>query len=485
MDSAELKNNIVGGTFWKLGERICAQGISFLISIILARLLSPEDYGIVAIVMVFISLADVFVISGFNAALIQKKDADNTDFSTIFFCSLAVSMIIYIVLYITAPYIALFYRNDMIVSVVRIFSLRIPLGVYNSIQHAYVSRNMLFKRFFYSTLIGTIFSGIVGIVLAYMGFGVWALIGQYFTNTIVDTIVLRITISWHLEFRFSLSSAKKLMNYGWKILLSELSGTFFDKLRELIIGRFYTASDLAYYNKGKSFPDTLNGSISASIMTVLFPAFANLGDDLIEIKKMTRRAVKVMSYILFPLLGGLAAISDTLILLLLTDKWEMSIPYMRVFCISTVIGIIGGVALQSIKAIGRSDVILILEFKKKPVYLVLLIIGVQINVFAVAITMLIYTVYATFVNAIQLKKYIRYDIFEQLKDMSSGILPVTFMVLLVVLVGRLHLHNAILLLIQISVGAIFYIGLSEMLHIESYMYIKDILISICTQMKRK
>jgi len=213
-----MTDGVASNIGWKTAERILAQGVSFIVSIVLARILSPNDYGVVAIVLVFISLADVFVNSGFATALIQKRDADEVDFSTMFYCSLISSLIIYVILFVTAPLIAFFYENDFLTIVIRIFSLKIPLSTLNSIQHAYVSRHMLFKKFFWSTLFGTILSGVVGVVMALNGFGVWALIAQYFTNMIVDTVILSVTIEWRPKKLFSLKAAKGLMSYGWKIL---------------------------------------------------------------------------------------------------------------------------------------------------------------------------------------------------------------------------------------------------------------------------
>ena len=190
-NDVELRKKTVSGIFWKFGERITAQLVSFIVSVVLARMLAPADYGMIAMVLIFITIADVFVSSGFATSLIQKKNSDELDYSTMFYCSLIVSIIIYIIIFISAPFIAKFYNNEFITILLRVFALRIPLSVYNTIQHAYVSSQMLFKRFFLSTLVGTIISGIVGIYLAYKNFGVWALVAQYFTNTIIDTLVLR------------------------------------------------------------------------------------------------------------------------------------------------------------------------------------------------------------------------------------------------------------------------------------------------------
>ncbi|PHK57413.1 lipopolysaccharide biosynthesis protein, partial [Enterococcus faecium] len=316
-----LKYQVMGGMFWKLSERILAQGVSFLVSVVLARMLTPDEYGIVAIVLVLISLANVFVTSGFSVALVQNKNSKDIDFSTNFWCSIAVSVCIYFLLFIIAPLIELFYDIKGLTSVIRVFGLIIPLSAFSAIQHAYVERNMLFKKYFFSTLFGTVVSGITGIVMAMYGMGVWALVFQYFTNTAVDIIVLLFTVNWRPKFEFSILSAKHMMSYGWKILVADFFGTFFEQLRSLIVGKVYSSSDLAFYNKGNQLPTLITTNVSSSIMTVLFPAIANISDNYERVYQITRRAVQVVAYIMFPLLFGLAAVSDNLVLILFTEKW--------------------------------------------------------------------------------------------------------------------------------------------------------------------
>ena len=239
-------NKIVSGMIWRFGEKITAQLVSFAVSIVLARLLMPDDYGIVAIVNVFIAIAEIFVTSGFGTSLIQKKDADDIDFSSVFWCNLIFSIMLYMALFFFASIIANFYNMPLIAPVLRVFGLRLPIAAINSIQNAYVSRNMDFKKFFWATLIGTIVSAALGITMAYMGFGVWALIAQYLSNSIIDTIVLFIIIKWRPLFVFSTERVKPLISYGWKILATDLIGTIFNQLNSFIIGKKYSSIDLAY-----------------------------------------------------------------------------------------------------------------------------------------------------------------------------------------------------------------------------------------------
>ena len=291
--------SVISNLMWKFGERISAQFVTLFVSIVLARLLSPSDYGAIALVTIFITIANVFVVNGFGTALIQKKQADNLDFSSVFYVNILFSLFLYAILFILSPYVASFYNMEILCPVMRVLSLRIPIAAINSIQQAYVSRNMMFKKFFFSTLFGTLLSGIVGCVMAYKGFGIWALVGQYLTNTTVDTIVLWFTVRWRPELKFSFSRVKVLLSYGWKLLLSGLLDTGYQQLRSLIIGKKYTSSDLAYYNQGQKYPELVVVNINTSISSVLFPAISQSQDNIEVVKGMTRRAIKVSSFIMW------------------------------------------------------------------------------------------------------------------------------------------------------------------------------------------
>lgn len=475
MQENSLKKLIFSGVFWKFAERIIAQGVSFAVSVVLARMLLPSDYGTVALVLVFINIANVFVTSGFSTALVRKKDANDIDFSTNFYCSLIISIIIYFLLYILAPSISKFYNMNSLTIIVRVFALRIPLSSYSAIQHAYVERHMIFKKYFFSTIIGTIISGFVGIFMAYHGYGVWALIAQYFTNTIVDICVLFITIPWKPNLKFSIESAIEMMSYGWKILVADLSGTFFDQLRSLLVGKVYTSADLAFYNKGSQLPSLITTNISSSIMTVLFPAIANISDNILRVKELTRKSVKLLSYTMFPMLFGLAALSKCLVIVLFTEKWIEAVPFVQILSISAALSIIGGVSLQSLKAIGRSDLILKLEVIKKPIYLLLLIIGIKINVIFVALTMLLYTLYGNFMNASFLSKNIDYSIKYQLLDMFPSMFIASVMGIIILILSAILPSTWISLLFMFVIGVLSYIALSIIFKFEEFNIILNLL----------
>ena len=240
------KMTVISNLVWRFAERCGAQLVSFIVSIVLARILAPEDYGTIALVTVFTAILQVFVDSGLGTALIQKKDADEIDFSSVFYFNFVVCLILYLGMFAAAPFIADFYGDVTLVPVIRILSLTIVISGVKGIQQAYVSRNMLFKRFFFSTIGGTIFSAVLGIAMAYAGFGIWALVAQQLSNTFIDTLILWITVRWRPTKSFSWTRLKYLLSFGWKLLVSSLLDTAYNNLRNLIIGKMYSSSDLAF-----------------------------------------------------------------------------------------------------------------------------------------------------------------------------------------------------------------------------------------------
>ncbi|QKT15264.1 lipopolysaccharide biosynthesis protein [Limosilactobacillus reuteri] len=465
------KLKFFSGFVWKFSERTMSQLVSFIVSIVLARILTPTDYGLVALVNVFIIIADVFVTSGFSSSLIQKKDANKTDFSSIFYCSLIFSIFVYLLVYITAPIIANFYHNNQLILILRVFALRLPISAFNSIQQAYVSRKLAFKKIFISTSFATIFSGIVGILLALRGFGVWALVFQYLINSLVETIVLFFQIPWHPQLLFSWKSTSKLLSYGWKILATDLLGQLFNQLRSLVIGRFYTPASLAYYNRGQQFPNILSNNIDVTITSVLFPAMSKYADDKQKLKAVVRRSIRTSTYILMPLMFGMAVVAKPMILLILTKKWINAVPFMQCLCISGAFGSINTANMQAIKASGRSDVLLKLELIKKPVYLVFLFASIRISVLAVAITMAMYSISAVFMNMFPNKKIINYSYGEQLRDIFPSLSLSIVMAGIVYLVSFVNLSAWSMLIVQVLLGSIIYLVGSIILHMEPFIYL--------------
>ena len=470
MSNENTGEKIVSGMFWRFGEKITAQVVSFIVSIVLARILMPEDYGVVAIVNVFIAIAEVFVTSGLGTALIQKKDATQLDFSTLFWCNMALSCLLYLMMFFLSPVIADFYDMPLLTPVLRVFSLRLPICAFNSIQNAYVSRRMDFKKFFFSTLIGTVISAVIGIVMALKGFGVWALVAQYLSNAVIDTLVLFITVGWRPHFEFSGKAAGPLVSYGWKILATDLIGTAFNQLNSFIIGKKYTSEDLAYYSQGKKIPDLLNTNISATLTAVLFPAMS-LTENREEIIAIRRKSLKMLAYVLFPMMFGMIVVADNMVITLLTEKWILAVPFVRIACLEAILGVMGTTLIQEIKAIGRSDITLKLELIKKPVYLVIVVAAMFFGVKAIAWTGVLISVIAFFINVIPVKKYIGFDFKMHFLDAWPALWMSAVMCAAVYGVGYLVPNTLWCLVVQVLLGAAIYIGLSMVTKNESLQYL--------------
>jgi O-antigen/teichoic acid export membrane protein len=467
------KAEVISSLFWRFAERCGAQGVSFFVTLILARLLTPDDYGTVALVTVFNMILQVFVDSGMGAALVQKRDADDTDFSSVFYFNCIVCVIIYFVVFLAAPLVANFYQKPELVMIIRVLSLTIVISGLRNVQEAFVSRGLIFKKFFFSTMGSTFLSAVVGIAMAYLGFGVWALVVQQLVNTVTGTAVLWITVAWHPKLLFSIDRLKKLFLFGWKLLVSALLSTIYDSLYQLIIGKIYTASDLAYYTQGKKFPEVIITNIDTSINSVLLPAMSREQDDKVRIRSMTRRAIKTSSFIMWPMMIGLIAIADPLISLILTDKWLSVVPFLRIFCLCYAIWPIHTANLNAINAMGRSDIFLTLEILKKIVGVAVLLATMWYGVLAMAWSMLFMGIIGLIINSYPNKQLLNYSYIEQIRDISPYILVSAVMGFIIYPIQILQLGNLITLFIQIPFGIVIYGFLSRGFKLDSYLYIEE------------
>lgn len=468
------RSSVFTNFLWRFLERVGAQGVTFIVSIVLARLLDPAVYGTVALVTVFTAIMQVFVDSGMGSALIQKKDADDLDFSSVFYFNMAMCLALYAVMFFAAPHIARFYAMPELTSVVRVLSLTLVISGVKNIQQAYVSRNMLFKRFFFATLGGTLGAAAVGIWMAYRGYGVWALVAQHLFNATVDTVILWLTVKWRPKRMFSLQRLKGLFSYGWKLLVSALLDTVYGKLRQLIIGKLYSSEDLAFYNRGGQFPSVIVSNINSSIDSVLLPTMAQAQDDRTAVKGMTRRAIKTSTYIMAPMMVGLAVCAEPVVELVLTPKWLPCVPFLRIFCITYMFYPIHTANLNAIKAMGRSDFFLKLEIIKKVMGLTVLLVTMWHGVLVMAYSALFTSACSQIINSWPNNKLLNYPYLEQLKDILPGILLAAGMGAIVYCVQFFGLNDWLTLAIQVPLGAALYIGGSKLFKLESFEYVLSI-----------
>ena len=467
------KQNIFSNLIWRFLERTGAQVVQFVVAIVLARLLTPEDYGTIALITVFITIMNVFVDSGLGSALVQKKDADNIDFSTVFYTNIVFCLVLYALMFVASPYIASFYKNAELTAVIRVLSITILISGVKNIQQSYVSKTLQFRKFFFATLTGTVTAAVVGIWLAYNGAGVWALVAQQLINLTIDTILLWITVRWYPSFVFSFERLKALFSYGWKLLVSALLDTTYNNLRQLIIGKKYSSQDLAFYNKGNLFPQAIVGNINNAIDSVLLPVMSESQDDKERVKQMTRRAIKTSTYCIAPLMMGLAACAPVIVHLLLTDKWLSCVPYLRIFCITYMFFPIHTANLNAIKALGRSDLFLKLEIVKKIMGLTVLFSTMWFGVMVMAYSLLLTSFLGQIINSFPNKKLLNYGYLEQLKDILPGIALAVFMGVLISFINLLPVVALLKLLVQIVCGIVVYTIGSALFRLESFNYLKS------------
>ena len=473
--SDNTKSKVISGFIWRYAERCGAQIVGFVVSIILARLLEPSMYGTIALVTVFTGILQVFIDSGLGVSLVQKKNADDLDFSTVFYVNILFCMAVYILLFLAAPFIAEFYKDPQLTPVIRVLGITLLISGVQGLQQSDVTKKMIFKRFFFSTLGGTITAAVIGIWMAYNGFGVWALVAQRIINNLIDTTILWVTVKWRPKKLFSFKRLKGLYSYGWKMLVSQLISKIYGDIRQLIIGRMYSASDLAFYNKAKSFPVLIISNINASIDSVLLPTMANEQDEHERVKNMMRRAMMTSIYIMSPLMIGLAFVSTPMIRLLLTEKWLPSAPFMAIFCIIYMFYPVQTANLNAIQAMGRSDIFLKLEILKIAIGVIVLVSTMWFGVMAMAYSSLFTSVISQIINSWPNKKLLGYSYIQQLKDIVPSILLAAFMGVCVYFIQFIGLPDIITLAIQVSLGAAIYIAGSRLLKLEAFYYVWDTL----------
>ena len=452
-------------------ERGGVQGIQFIVMMVLARILLPDDFGLIVLVSVFISMATVITQGGFNSALIQKKKVDEVDFSSVFYLNLVIATILYILLYFSAPAIAAFFEQSQLTFILRILAITLFFYSFSAIQNTIIAREYQFKKLFISTLAASTIAGIVGIVMAYTNYGIWALVGFQLTNQFLITLLLWLTIKWRPKLLFSLNRIKRLFSFGWKLLVSSLIDAIDINMRSLLIGKLFHPAVLGFYNRGEQFPNLLVNNINGAIQAVMFPTLSSHQDDKQRVKEMVRRLIVTSSFIIFPMMVGLAVIAEPLVVLLLTEKWLPAVPFIQIFCAGYALWPIHTANLQAINALGRSDIFLKLEIIKKLLGVVVLIVSIPFGVYAVATSIVVGGVLASFINAYPNTQLLNYSIREQWQDVIPSFLLSIVMGAVIYTIHWLHMPAIFTLLAQVFVGIVLYIGLAALFRLECFTYL--------------
>ncbi len=485
MDSkTNIKTNVATNFFWRLFESCGSQGLTVLVSIVLARMIAPAAYGTLAIVSAFTVILTTFIDSGMGTALVQKKDADDLDFSTLFFFNIVVCVLSYSLLFIAAPMVAGWFEDDTITSYLRVLGLTVLISGVKNIQMSYVTKHLLYKKHFYVTLGAKIVSAGLGIVMAYLGFGIWTLIAQQLSIAFLETVIIWAIVPWRPKAMFAFDRLSALFSYGWKLLVAGLIDTGYNSIRSSVIGKKYSPDDLAYNDRGNSLPGTISGVINSSITSVFFPTVSKIQDNRKLVKDMVRRSIMLGTYIMTPMLVGLAVCAEPLVSLLLTDKWLPCVFFMRIVCITSIFPPVHSANIATVQGLGRSDLILKLGILKKIIAFAVVLATMWISVEAMALGLLVVLVSDLIINIWPNKKLIDYGFFEQIRDIMPNLLLSLLMAIPVYLIQEIPAPQIIVLCLQIITGVAVYILLSIFFKIESFHYLWNQIVSMLRRKKQ-
>ena len=484
MNGNNLKQRSLNGFVWKLSEKVGTQAVQFVLQIILARILFPEDYGIVGMLAIFISISDVFINMGFTTALIQKKNADDTDFSSVFFANIALALVLYGIMFAVAPLVAAFYNEPMLTPIMRVFSLNVVIGAFSAVHNAVLAKNLEFKKSFFRGLFNILTYGVVGIVLAYHNFGAWALVYARLAGVFVGAVVLWLTVKWHPKKIFSIKRIKELFRFSSKVLGVNLLNTVFNNIHSLIIGRYYNKEDLGQYQRGQQIPQTVMNAVDGSMSEVMYPTFSHLQSDLPRLKSALRRSMKVSMYVVFPILLGLLVTAEPLTLFLLTDKWLPSVPYMQLTCIICMFWPLSARS-HALNAIGKSGLTFKISLISKAITLACILIFVKHSIFAIMISTIAASCISFFIVSHFVKKYLGYRYRELAIDILPSLALSVVMAVSVYLVNLINLSSIVTLIIQIPLGIIIYVVGSAIFHFDSFKYIISLIRSILHRNKKQ
>lgn len=469
----KFRNKTISGVIWKAMESGGNQLVKLVISVILARLLDPVHYTTLSLMLIFITLADVFVKRGFATSILQRKDADDTDFSTVLWTMLFIAALMYVALFFAAPFVSRYYEQPELTRALRVLSLVLFAGAFSAVQSAIMMRNMAFRRLCFAALSSSVLSGAVGIYLAYRNYGVWALVVQQLLAAYGSVFFQFVFGRWKPRFLFSRTRLKPLFGYGWKLLLSSLLDTGYSELSALVLGKRFLGASLAFYTRGKQYPDMIANNLTSVALGVLFPVYASRQDDPGVVRGMLRKTNRSAAFLIFPMMVGLAAVAPPLVNVLLTAKWAPCVPFLRIMCVVSALYPIEAANLQAINAIGRSDVYLKTEIVKKIFGIIALCAAVFLFTTAEAIAMavMLTAVFSMILTMFVMARLFAYGLKEQLSDLLPPLFTSAAMGVVVLLLTQTGLNDLWLLGVQVVCGIAVYVGLAVLCKLESFQFL--------------
>ena len=468
-----MKKATISSLFWKLFELGGSSVITLVVQIVMARILAPDEFGMLAIMLVFVNIGNVIVQSGLNTAIIQSPEATDRDYSTVFWMSLTISVVLYILSFFLAPAVAAFYEAPAIVAPLRVLVLILIINAYNAVQEAIVARSMEFRKTARATVAAGLISGAAGIASALAGAGIWALVIQQLLFQLVKCIVLAFEVEWKPRFVFDRDRAVVLFRFGWKLLASGVLDQGYQSLADLIIGKQFTKTDLGYVSQGKKYPQALGSLLDGAIQPVMLSAASRVQDDVEMVKRLARRGLKTSTFLVFPAMTLFALVAQPVVLILLGEKWLPSVWILQAYCFIYALLPIHTTNLQVLNGMGRSDLFLKLEVIKNLVGLVILCTAAFAfdTIQAIIVGYMLTGVVCTFINAFPNKRVIHYAFSEQLRDILPAFLLSLVAAAVAWPVSLLGLSGFVTIVLQAVVMAAAYLGIAALLHVEELSYI--------------
>lgn len=476
-----LKNKTIKGVGWSFLDNLSSSGITFLVGLVLARILTPEEYGVMAMIMIFIAVSTSIVDSGFSNALIRKLDANNTDYNTVFHFNLVVSVLLYVLLYIGSPYISIFFKEPLLTDLMRVVGLVLIINALAIIPRTIFVRNVDFKIQTKISLISSVTSGVVGIGMALYGHGVWSLVGQQLSRQFLNTVLLWMYCKWRPAFEFSKKTFNELFGFGSKLLISGLIDTLYREIYSLIIGRFYTPSDLGQYTRANQFNTIFSSNLTTVVQRVSYPVLSSIQNENERLKEAYRRVIKTTMLITFACMLGLAAVAKPLIIILIGEKWLPSVYFLQIICFSGMLYPLHAINLNILQVKGRSDIFLKLEIIKKIIGIIPIIIGILYGIEYMLWGSVIISIISFYLNSYYSAPLIDYSSNDQIKDILPTLLVSLSVASVMWSFTFLEFSNYILLPLQCLIGIVLSTIIYEKLKLSEYLEVRKMFLSIISK----
>lgn len=483
MQQESLKNKTIKGVGWSAADALLGQGVTFIVGLVLARLLSPDEYGLIGICLIFTTVLNGIVDSGFSNALIRKKDVTDEDYNTMFTTNMAISIVLYVLLFISAPFVSDFFHRVELIALVRVTGLILFFNALSITQVTILTKNIDFKTKTKASLVSAIISGVIGIAMAFMGYGVWSLVAQQLSKQLLYTLCLWVLSKWWPKFTFYKDSFKYMWGFGWKLLASGILNNVWNQLYQVVIGRCYTSSTLGHYTRANEYASIFSSNLTLIVQRVSYPVLAEIQDDKERMVQGYRKVIKVTMFVTAVCMISLGAVSEPLIYTLIGTKWHEAATYLPLICISMSLYPLHAINLNILQVLGRSDIFLYLEILKKIVGIVPIVIGIFCGIYYMLLASILTGVISLYLNTWYTGKTLNYSFWKQLRDITPSYFTALVIALAVYFLKYLSLPYYIVLMLQIIVGIVACITISEIFKFNEYKELKTIVIKVVNRKK--